>query len=84
MGAFGKSFATPETLPANGESARTRPEHPDLNRPVHAAIARHSSRRGWRIDRPNGGETVDGVIALAMALDRAEQPAQTVEFLGWL
>jgi phage terminase large subunit-like protein len=62
--------------------------HPDdrrLNVHVHAAIARHS-RRGWRIDRPGQGpgEQVDGVLALAMALDRAEHVEQPVQLLGWL
>src|SRR5262249_40370246 len=68
--------------------------HPDderLNAHVHAAIARHS-RRGWRIDRRGSAnspsENIDGLVALCMALDRAEQPAvpeaEPVRVLGWL
>jgi phage terminase large subunit-like protein len=60
-------------------------DDPGLNAHVHAAIARHS-RRGWRIDRPGQGpgEQVDGVLALAMALDRASFKPAEVKLLGWL
>jgi hypothetical protein len=61
-----------------------------LDAHVHAAVARHS-RRGWRIDRrgsPNTpAENIDGIVALLIALDRAEQPVVEVEparLLGWL
>jgi phage terminase large subunit-like protein len=67
--------------------------HPDderLNAHVHNAVARHS-RRGWRIDRRGSANTptdnIDGLMALAMAVDRAEQPQEVVEpvrMLGWL
>jgi hypothetical protein len=41
------------------------------------------NRRGWRLDRAD--RPIHGVIALAMALDRHEQPAQKpVRLLGWL
>jgi hypothetical protein len=66
------------------EKVRTLPVHPDLNRKPRAAIARHS-RRGWRIDWAGRGEDhVDGVIALAMALDRAAHKPEPVRLLGWL
>jgi phage terminase large subunit-like protein len=64
------------------EGRLVHPDHSDLNRHVHAAIARQS-RRGWRIDRP-GPEPIDSVIALCMALDRAEQKPEPIAFLGWL
>ncbi|HXH89706.1 MAG TPA: terminase large subunit [Gaiellaceae bacterium] len=67
------------------EQRLVHPDDPHLNAHVHAGIARHS-RRGWRIDRPgtSAGEQVDGLIALAMALDRAEHVEQPVRLLGWL
>ena len=40
--------------------------------------------RGWRIDKASDSDQVDAVVALAMALDRATQPARVVEFLGWI
>jgi hypothetical protein len=46
-------------------------------------IARHS-RRGWRIDKPNPRANIDAIIALAMAVERAEQKPAPVELLGWL
>jgi hypothetical protein len=47
------------------------------------AIARHS-RRGWRIDKPNLRANIDAMIALAMAVERAEQVPEPVELVGWL
>src|SRR5581483_7235587 len=41
------------------------------------------ARRGWRIDRA-GAAPVDGVVALAMALDRAQHVQAAVGLLGWL
>ncbi len=61
--------------------------HPDdarLNAHVHNAVAKQS-RRGWRIDRPStGADHVDGVVALAMAVERAEHKPEPVRLLGWL
>jgi phage terminase large subunit-like protein len=56
-----------------------------LDAHVHAAISR-TSRRGWRIDRPSKGpgHQIDGVMALLMALDRAEHIEPPVQLLGWL
>ncbi len=58
-------------------------DDPDLNRHVHAAIARHS-RRGWRLDRAERSEPIDGVVALCMAVDRAQHRAEPVRLLGWI
>jgi hypothetical protein len=61
----------------------TLPASPELVQHAAGAIAKHS-RRGWRIDKPNGRVHIDGIIALAMCLDRqANQPAPA-ELLGWL
>jgi len=46
-------------------------------------VARHS-RRGWRIDKPNPRTNIDAIIALAMAVERAEFRPEPVELLGWL
>jgi phage terminase large subunit-like protein len=65
------------------ERRLVHPDYPDLNRHVHASVSL-STRRGWHIGRPSGGETVDGAVALSMCLDRVEnQPAHAV-LLGWL
>jgi hypothetical protein len=48
-----------------------------------AAIARHS-RRGWRIDKPNARTNVDAVIALCMAVERAQHKPEPVEIVGLL
>jgi hypothetical protein len=55
----------------------TLPDDAELARHASEAIARHN-RRGWRIDKPNPRSNIDAVIALAMAVERAEQ----VELLG--
>jgi len=61
----------------------TLPPDPELARHASDAVARHS-RRGWRIDKPNPRSNIDAVIALAMAVERAEEKPQPVELLGWL
>jgi hypothetical protein len=65
------------------ERRLTLPDDPELARHVSDAIARHS-RRGWRIDKPNPRANIDAVIALAMAVEGAEQKPEPVELLGWL
>jgi phage terminase large subunit-like protein len=52
---------------------------------VHAATAKQT-RRGWRLHRP-GADPIDAAVALAIGLDRAEQPVPEIEpvrMLGWL
>jgi phage terminase large subunit-like protein len=65
------------------EQRITLPDDQELARHASEAIARHS-RRGWRIDKPNPRANIDAVIALAMAVERAEQVPEPVELLGWL
>jgi hypothetical protein len=48
-----------------------------------AGVARHS-RRGWRIDKAERGENIDGVIALCMAVEVAQARPEPVRLLGWL
>jgi phage terminase large subunit-like protein len=59
------------------------PPDPELAKHAGDAIMRHS-RRGWRLDRPARSITIDGVVALALALERAEEQPAPVELLGWL
>jgi phage terminase large subunit-like protein len=67
------------------EGRLVHPDDPELNAHVAAAVAKQV-RRGWRLDKADRGENIDGAVALAMAVERAghaagEQPAQ---LLGWL
>jgi hypothetical protein len=61
----------------------TLPNDPELARHASNATAKHS-RRGWRISKPDDRTHIDGVIALAMAVERAEFKPEPVELLGWL
>ena len=65
------------------EQRLTLPDDPEFARHASDAIARHS-RRGWRIDKPNPRANIDAIIALAMAVERAEHQPEPVELLGWL
>jgi hypothetical protein len=56
---------------------------PELRQHAANAIARHS-RRGWRLDRASRGDTIDGIVALCMALDALEDQPAPVQLLGWL
>jgi phage terminase large subunit-like protein len=58
------------------------PNHPDLNRHV-ASTAAKDSPRGWRLDKAHRTAQIDAVVALAMALERAEQKPEPVRLLGW-
>ena len=68
---------------ADREGRLTHPDDPDLNRYVASAVAKDTAR-GWRLDKSARAAQIDAVIALAMAVERAEQPSQKVELLGWL
>lgn len=59
------------------------PDHPELARHAADAIARHS-RRGWRLDKATRSDNIDAIIALCMAVERAEFKPEPVELLGWL
>jgi phage terminase large subunit-like protein len=65
------------------EKRLKHPDHPDLNAHVHAAIAK-TTRRGWKLYRADRDSPIDAVIALAIALDRAEQKPEPVAFYGWV
>jgi phage terminase large subunit-like protein len=61
----------------------THPNDPMLNAHVAHAIAKDGPR-GWRIDKAHGRVQIDALIALAMAVERAEARPEPVRLLGWL
>jgi phage terminase large subunit-like protein len=61
----------------------TLPADPKLRQHAANAVQRHT-RRGWRIERAGRAVKVDGLVALCMALDRAETRPAPTEFLGFL
>ncbi len=66
------------------ERRLTHPDDPRLNEHVATAIARHS-RRGWRVDKANKEERVDGVTAMVMAVSRATTPPpEPTTLLGFI
>lgn len=65
------------------EQRLTLPDDPELASHAAHAIARHS-RRGWRLDKAGRTDNIDAMIALCMALERAEVKPEPVELLGWL
>lgn len=56
---------------------------PDLDRHVAMAIAKPSGR-GWRLDKLARADQIDAVIALCMAVERAEHQPEPVQLLGWV
>jgi phage terminase large subunit-like protein len=61
------------------------PDHATLAQHAANAVARQT-RRGWRLDRPSraAGLNIDAIIALAMAVDAAENQPAASALLGWL
>jgi hypothetical protein len=59
---------------------------PELDKHVASAVASQvSGGRGWVLNKTDLAEQIDAVICLAMAVDRAEQPAPApVRLLGWI
>jgi hypothetical protein len=54
---------------------------PDLDRHVAQAIAKPSGR-GWRLDKLGRADQIDAVVALAMAVERAEHVPGPVKVLA--
>jgi phage terminase large subunit-like protein len=65
------------------EKRLQHPDDPALNAHVRAAIARDTPR-GWRIDKLKSRDNIDAVVAMAMAVEAAENKPAPVELLGWL
>jgi phage terminase large subunit-like protein len=57
-------------------------DDPALNRHVANAIAKETPR-GWRLDKAHRTASIDALVALAMAVERADQRAEPVRLLGW-
>lgn len=68
------------------ERRMKHPGDPVLDAHVHAAVAKQT-QRGARIAHAGGRQTsnrIDAVIALAMAVERAENRPEPVRLVGWL
>jgi phage terminase large subunit-like protein len=62
----------------------THPDHPELNQHVANAIAKQTPR-GWRLDKSGDAVQIDAVVALMIAVERADQPVpEPSRLLGWL
>ena len=65
------------------EKRLTHPGDPDLDRHIAACVARQTDR-GTRLDKAKSRDQIDAAISLAMAVERSQQPVETVAFVGWL
>lgn len=66
------------------EGRLTHPDDPELNRHIAQCVARQTPR-GPRLDKRKSRDQIDAAVALAMAIDRAAQPAEPEPvLLGWL
>jgi phage terminase large subunit-like protein len=65
------------------EGRLRHPDDPTLNSHVRQAVARDTPR-GWRLDKLKSRDQIDAVVALAMAVEAAENKPAPVEILGWL
>ena len=65
------------------EGRLTLPDDPELTEHAANAVQRHS-RRGWRFDKPDRASPMDAVVALCMALERAEARPEPVALVGWV
>ena len=66
------------------EGRLTHPDDPDLNRHLAAVVARQTER-GPRLDKAKSRHEIDGAVALAMAIDRAQAPKpEPARIIGWL
>jgi len=66
------------------EGRLKQPGDPELNRHMAAVVARQTER-GPRLDKSKSRHQIDGAVALAMAIDRAEAPKpEPARLLGWL
>jgi phage terminase large subunit-like protein len=65
------------------EKRITVSDDPELAQHAANTIAK-SSRRGWRLDKPDERTPNDAIVALAMAVDAAENRPEPVKLLGFL
>lgn len=57
--------------------------HAELDRHVAQAVAR-ASGRGWRLDKSAHDVQIDAVVALAMAVERAQYREAPAQLVGWV
>jgi hypothetical protein len=55
----------------------------ELNRHVPAAVAKRTPRK-WRLVKSADAAQIDGVIALAMAAECADQCMPAPKLVGWI
>jgi phage terminase large subunit-like protein len=80
----GRMTVASERLHAAIVERRLRhPGHPELDRQVAAGVARQT-QRGWRLDKADRNARIDALVALAMAVERAQVEEQPARLLGWL
>lgn len=65
------------------EGRLTHPGDPGLDQQVANAVAK-ATGRGWRIEQADPSRNVDAVVALAMAVERAQVKAAPVKLLAWI
>lgn len=65
------------------ERAVVLPDDPRMAEHAANCVQRHS-RRGWRLDTPDRSSPIDSLVALCMALQRAQTCPAEVKVLGWL
>ena len=71
-----------EGLTRRNRGAAAAPRRdPGLDAHVAAAAARQTGR-GWRLDKSGRSAQIDAVVALAMAVERAQTKPEPVRLLG--
>jgi phage terminase large subunit-like protein len=65
------------------EKRLRHPGHTDLDRHVASAVAKKTGR-GWRLDKAARDSQIDAVVALAMAVERAQYQPEPAQIVGWL
>jgi phage terminase large subunit-like protein len=58
-------------------------DDPTLNAHVRQAVAKDTPR-GWRIDKLKSRDNIDGVVAMAMAIESAENKPAPGVFYGFV
>jgi hypothetical protein len=72
-----------EPAPADRGEAAPPPGDAELDRHVANAHAKPTPR-GWRLVKSAEAAQIDGVIALTMAAERAEQRRPVAKVVGWI
>jgi phage terminase large subunit-like protein len=65
------------------EGKLRHPNHPELNRHMAAVVARQTER-GPRLDKLKSRHQIDAAVALAMALERAENKPEPARLIGFI